>query len=427
MLNYLDDHEGAQYICKALYESLQIPVFLLDSDRGIELALPSTSELAPWVYNINDLISEITDSTNHENHSNNDNSWNASIPIIRTTNFLENYILLDLPFEHNGGGTIVMGPSLFTQLSGDSISSLMRDNEVPYGLQDQCLTYYRNLPVMNRMRLYHTAMLLYSLITGKTLTLSELLLDSRALEPKQPSSDSLDLDVSYRRENTWFHHEPMLEKALFHHIKNGNKAELLRSQASFPEENYGVLSKKSQLRSKKNLAISCITLATRAAIDGGLYWEISYTLSDFHIQHIEELKDIPAVDNALLHALCDFADHVRNNRSAQLSRTVALCKNYIFNHLYEELSLDNLAMVAGLNRSYLSQLFKKETGFTVSDFIQIERIEEAKRLIELPGIHLSDIATRLQFNDQSYFTKVFKKYTGVTPRQFKTNKDTNSN
>ncbi|MNO48018.1 HTH-type transcriptional activator Btr [compost metagenome] len=106
---------------------------------------------------------------------------------------------------------------------------------------------------------------------------------------------------------------------------------------------------------------------------------------------------------------------------AKLSRTVALCQNYIFNHLYEELSLDKLAEVAGLNRSYLSLLFKKETGFTISDFIQFERIVEAKRLIELPGISLSDIATRLHFNDQSYFTKVFKKYTGTTPKQFRRN------
>ncbi|CAH1057450.1 helix-turn-helix domain-containing protein [Paenibacillus pseudetheri] len=425
-MNHLDDHDGAQYICKVLYESLQIPVFLLDANRRIELALPSSSESAPWVHNINELLSEIVDPTKSENISNHDSS-NSSIPIIRTTNFLENYILLHLPLELSGGRIIVVGPSLYTQLSGDNVSSLMHDNDVPHGLQDQWLTYYRSLPVLNRMRLYHTAMLLYSLVTGKTLTLSELLLDSRVLEPKQLSSDSLDLDVSYRRENTWLHHEPIMEKALFHHVKNGNKAELLRVQATFSEENYGVLSKKSQLRSKKNLAVSCITLATRAAIDGGLYWEISYTLSDFHIQHIEELKDIPAVDHAILNALCDFADHVRNNRSAQLSRTVAICQNYIFNHLYEELSLDKLAVVASLNRSYLSQLFKKETGFTVSDFIQIERIEEAKRLIELPGISLSDIATRLHFNDQSYFTKVFKKYTGITPRQFKTNKESNSN
>lgn len=81
--------------------------------------------------------------------------------------------------------------------------------------------------------------------------------------------------------------------------------------------------------------------------------------------------------------------------------------------------MSKLAEVAGLNASYLSQLFKKENGISVSDYIQRERIEEAKRLIELPGVTLSDIATRLHFNDQSYFTKVFKKYTGVTPRQFR--------
>lgn len=420
MLNHLDGHEGAQYICKVLYESLQIPVFLLDCNRRIELALPSSSESAPWVHNINELLSEIVDSTNSENNSNHDSS-KSSIPIIRTTNFLENYILLHLPSDSSNGGSIVIGPTLYSQLSEDNMTRLMRDHEVPLRLHEQWMKYYGSLTVLNKMRLYHTAMLMYSLVTGKTLSLSELLLDTRTLEHKQPPAGSFDLDVSYRRENTWLHHEPMLEKALFHHIKNGNKSELLRVQATFSEDNYGVLSKKSHLRNKKNLAISCITLATRAAIDGGLYWEISYTLSDFHIQHIEELKDIPAVDHAILNALCDFADHVKESRMAKLSRTVALCQNYIFNHLYEELSLDKLAEVAGLNRSYLSLLFKKETGFTISDFIQFERIVEAKRLIELPGISLSDIATRLHFNDQSYFTKVFKKYTGTTPKQFRRN------
>ncbi|MNI59062.1 HTH-type transcriptional activator Btr [compost metagenome] len=110
---------------------------------------------------------------------------------------------------------------------------------------------------------------------------------------------------------------------------------------------------------------------------------------------------------------------MKDNRRSKLSRTSALCQNYIFNHLYEELTLSKLAGVAGLNASYLSQLFKKETGLAVSDYIQRERIEEAKRLMEWPGISLSDIATRLHFNDQSYFTKVFKKYTGITPKQFR--------
>lgn len=422
MLDHLEDKERVQYICKVMYESQQIPVFLLDANREIEFAMPSSIECAPWVHNLNEPLSEITKSFNRENNSNG-NGRTSTIPIVRTTNVLENYIILHLPSDNSNEGSIVIGPSLYAQPTEDNVASLMRDHEVPLKFQEQWLNYYRSLTVLNKMRLYHTAMLLYSLVTGKTLTLSELLLDSRILAYKQLPSGSLDLDISYRRENTWLHHEPMLEKNLFHYVKKGNKTELLRVQASFSEESYGLLSKRSQLRNKKNLAISCITLATRAAIDGGLYWEISYTLSDFHIQHIEELKDIPAVDHAVLNALCDFADHVKESRMAKLSRTVALCQNYIFNHLYEELSLDRLAEVAGLNRSYLSLLFKKETGFTISDFIQLERIEEAKRLIEVPEISLSDIASRLHFNDQSYFTKVFKKYTGITPKQFRTNRE----
>ncbi|OMD67273.1 hypothetical protein BSK62_09770 [Paenibacillus odorifer] len=422
MLDHLEDKERVLYICKVMYESQQIPVFLLDANREIEFAMPSSFECAPWVHNLNEPLSEITKSFNRENNSNG-NGRTSTIPIVRTTNFLENYIILHLPSDNSNEGSIVIGPSLYAQPTEDSVVSLMRDHEVPLKFQEQWLNYYRSLTVLNKMRLYHTAMLLYSLVTGKTLTLSELLLDSRILAYKQLPSGSLDLDISYRRENTWLHHEPMLEKNLFHYVKKGNKTELLRVQASFSEESYGLLSKRSQLRNKKNLAISCITLATRAAIDGGLYWEISYTLSDFHIQHIEELKDIPAVDHAVLNALCDFADHVKESRMAKLSRTVALCQNYIFNHLYEELSLDRLAEVAGLNRSYLSLLFKKETGITISDFIQLERIEEAKRLIEVPEISLSDIASRLHFNDQSYFTKVFKKYTGITPKQFRTNRE----
>lgn len=422
MLDHLEDKERVQYICKVMYESQQIPVFLLDATREIEFAMPSSFECAPWVHNLNEPLSEITKSFNRENNSNG-NGPTCTVPIVRTTNFLENYIILHLPSDNSNEGSIVIGPSLYAQPTEDNVASLMRDHEVPLKFQEQWLNYYRSLTVLNKMRLYHTAMLLYSLVTGKTLTLSELLLDSRILAYKQLPSGSLDLDISYRRENTWAHHEPMLEKNLFHYVKKGNKTELLRVQASFSEESYGLLSKRSQLRNKKNLAISCITLATRAAIDGGLYWEISYTLSDFHIQHIEELKDIPAVDHAVLNALCDFADHVKESRMAKLSRTVALCQNYIFNHLYEELSLDRLAEVAGLNRSYLSLLFKKETGITISDFIQLERIEEAKRLIEVPEISLSDIASRLHFNDQSYFTKVFKKYTGITPKQFRTNRE----
>lgn len=214
MLDHLEDKERVQYICKVMYESQQIPVFLLDATREIEFAMPSSFEGAPWVHNLTESLSEITKSSYRENNSNG-NGPTSTVPIVRTTNFLENYIILHLPSDKSNEGSIVIGPSLYAQPTEDNVASLMRDHEVPLKFQELWLNYYRSLTVLNKMRLYHTAMLLYSLVTGKTLTLSELLLDSRILAYKQLPSGSLDLDISYRRENTWLHHEPMLEKISF--------------------------------------------------------------------------------------------------------------------------------------------------------------------------------------------------------------------
>ncbi|MBW4085551.1 helix-turn-helix domain-containing protein [Paenibacillus sp. S150] len=418
MLDNIEENERIPYICRLMYEAYRIPAVWLNTEGAAEQALPQAYGARPPVEDGKRLLAEVLEITQDAAGSG-QAAVKAAVPLIRTTAYLENFIILPLAGAPEHAGSIVLGPSLYASLTEENAASLLRDHNLPPGRQEGWLQYYRGLPVLDRMRLYHAAMLLHTLVTGQALPISELLPESQALRPVQLEDSGPDLNLSYRRENTWLHHDPSQERELFRHIRNGDKDGLLQAHAGFPEDQFGLLSKKSQLRSKKNLAVSSITLATRAAIDGGLFWEIAYTLSDFHIQHIEELHDIPAVDRAQLAALCDFADQVKDSRRSKLSRTPALCQNYIFNHLYEELTLGRLAGVVGQNASYLSQQFKKETGFTVSDYIRRERIEEAKRLMELPGVSLSDIAIRLHFNDQSYFTKVFKKYTGMTPRQFR--------
>jgi len=67
----------------------------------------------------------------------------------------------------------------------------------------------------------------------------------------------------------------------------------------------------------------------------------------------------------------------------------------------------------------LLQLFRKETNIPIREYIQRERIKEAKKLITYTDLPLSEISSRLCFTDQSYFTKLFKKQVGVTPIQYK--------
>ncbi len=246
-----------------------------------------------------------------------------------------------------------------------------------------------------------------------------MLNENKQLDQEKISFANPDLEVSKRLQNFSFHHDPLLEKKLFNGIKEGNVEEVRKNVNIVPEEELGVLSKSSYIRSKKNLAITSITVATRAAIDGGLHSEIAYTLSDIFIQRVEELNELKSIAALLENSLCTFAERVSKVKAQRYSRTVVTCQNYIFSRLYQEITLEELAQAVKLNPNYLSVLFKKEVGISVSEYIQKCRIEEAKNLLLNTSSPISEICSWLNFTDQSYFTKVFKKYTGVTPKQFK--------
>ena len=74
-----------------------------------------------------------------------------------------------------------------------------------------------------------------------------------------------------------------------------------------------------------------------------------------------------------------------------------------------------------MSRSYLSKLFKDETGYSLFSYINHVRIEKSKELLLNDTISLVDVAGLCGFEDQSYFTKVFKKETGISPKRFRDN------
>jgi AraC family transcriptional regulator len=80
--------------------------------------------------------------------------------------------------------------------------------------------------------------------------------------------------------------------------------------------------------------------------------------------------------------------------------------------------LASMAEMAGLSRFHFSRLFKAETGLSPVQFVERCRIEQAKVLIEAADLPLTEIAARLDFSDQSHFTKRFKKIVGSTPAAF---------
>lgn len=108
-------------------------------------------------------------------------------------------------------------------------------------------------------------------------------------------------------------------------------------------------------------------------------------------------------------------------RGRELSAAVQMAKEYIDRHYPEHLSLKQLADAVYLHPTYLSNVFKKQTGFTVVDYINEVRIAQAKKLLPDPRNRIYWILERVGFSNQRYFYHVFKNLTGQTPMQYRQN------
>ncbi len=175
-----------------------------------------------------------------------------------------------------------------------------------------------------------------------------------------------------------------------------------------------------ELRQKKNTFICAATLASRAAIVGGLPQESAFKLSDRYIQQVETLYDYNAITRLNIEMLLAFARRVESLRVGESqSSYVTEAVRYISGHLDRRITLDEISARLGISRTYLCELFKSETGETLNHFITRQKITEAQRLLKVSEESIAQISARLGFSSQSYFQNVFRKVCGITPDRFR--------
>ena len=112
---------------------------------------------------------------------------------------------------------------------------------------------------------------------------------------------------------------------------------------------------------------------------------------------------------------------VRNHTTKGYSTPIQKAIILIEGNLSSDLSLARLARELNVNSSYLSTLFKKETGSTVTDYITDRRISHAKHLLKSSRLQVQTVGQLCGFEDVHYFSKVFKRLAGYTPKQYRQN------
>ncbi|WP_194841555.1 helix-turn-helix domain-containing protein [Sporosarcina obsidiansis] len=105
--------------------------------------------------------------------------------------------------------------------------------------------------------------------------------------------------------------------------------------------------------------------------------------------------------------------------------TVNQVIEYIDQNVEKQLIVEEIAQRFNVSTSHLSRIFREHTTVTLVEFITIRKIEEVQYYLRFTDQKIAEIAERFHFCNQSYFTRVFKKYTGLTPRRFRKDLDGN--
>ena len=218
-------------------------------------------------------------------------------------------------------------------------------------------------------------------------------------------------------------HRPMEVEYSFYNAVSSGDMDYVREnikEGDFKNpEGMGILSRNALTNLKYHFVVT-VAMITRHCVEAGMELEQAYRLSDFYILKMDSMtttEDISALhDNMVL----DFTGKMLLiKKQSIISKSITMCIEYVYNHIHDRITIEDLAAYTDLSPSYLSRLFKKELGISVSDYIREKKIDKAQNLLKYSDFTPVEIANYLSFSSQSHFIQTFEKLVGMTPKKYR--------
>lgn len=165
--------------------------------------------------------------------------------------------------------------------------------------------------------------------------------------------------------------------------------------------------------------LELVVLLSRAAIKGGADAQQIFGLNYTYLGRINTFKNIEELTYWLSGIMARFTDQVFNLTDVKHVDVIYRAVDYIRNNYDKKITLEETAAMVYLSPAYFSRVFKEEIGDTFNFYVNKVRIEAAKKLLLNEKVPLVEISSLVGFEGQSYFSKVFKKLTGVTPGKYR--------
>lgn len=178
-----------------------------------------------------------------------------------------------------------------------------------------------------------------------------------------------------------------------------------------------------QLRNMKNYLVIMNTLLRKAAEQGGVHPIYLDSVSASFAIRIEQGDSVAKLNDVVIDMLRSYFRLVRKHSVSGHSPIVKNVIIIIDSDLSADLSLSTIAKAQNVSEGYLSSLFKKEMGKTITEYIRERRIDHAKHLLKTTQLQIQTVALHCGIVDVQYFSKLFKKETGKSPKEYRESKN----
>ena len=329
-----------------------------------------------------------------------------------------NHIVFPLIGKNVLLGSILVGPFLMTPPDSIMNSDIEKHYDIPTSDLLELYDEAQNIKVIAPSMVNQISKLLYYMFSG-LISESKMMFVERQEKLQQQSriNEQIQLYKSLEINDSTPSYPMDKEKELITKVRTGNIPEakgILNELLG-----YVLFAEGGSLDVMKSRALELGTLLSRASIEnGGTPDEILNTNTQF-IHKISNCKSSEDLCYRLQEIVETFANSAFGKTTSKNKDVIAKAISIIAQSYAEDITLDYVAQQVHLNSAYFSTLFKKETGHSFKEYLNMTRIEESKRLLTTSNYSIVDIAIAVGFEDQSYFSKVFKKYTGITPKQFR--------
>ncbi len=207
----------------------------------------------------------------------------------------------------------------------------------------------------------------------------------------------------------------------FRMIRKG-ETELLKESLDIriDEKDFHERFSRDRKKEMEYMAVSLVNTFMIAAIEGGVYPPDANWTADSALHRISQITQPAGYRRVILDTAVSFCEKVHALKHAETGNPHAeKVRQYILTHLTQPIDIDMIAENTGISRYHLSRLFKQSFGVSIGTYLCDERIEAAKELLVSTQEPVARIAVLLQFCDQSYFSAVFRRKTGMTPGQYR--------